>query len=231
MKIKKNNKKSVLCVVAHPDDEALGLGGTLIKHIEQGDNVNVVIFSVGETSKLDKDINSKRRLKSAKDWSDEVGSNIYSILYYPDQKLDTIPKLEIIQSLEKILKNLRPDIIYTHHDGDINHDHQIVSHAILTALRPMSTLNLKSEIRTFETISSTEQSPYLDRYLFKPNFYVDVEDVWSKKIKALKKYNNELGKYPHPRSIKSIESLAIKRGSESGLKKAEAFCIIRKIWQ
>jgi len=231
MKIKNNNKKSVLCVVAHPDDEALGLGGTLIKHIDQGDKVNIVIFSIGETSKLNKNINSVRRLKSAKDWSKEVGSNIYSILNYPDQKLDTISKLEIIQSLEKILKNLRPDIIYTHHDGDINHDHQIVSHAILTALRPMSALNLKSEIRTFETISSTEQSPYIERYIFKPNFYVDVEEVWSKKIKALKKYYTELGVYPHPRSIKSIEALAIKRGSESGLKKAEAFCIIRKIWR
>lgn len=230
MKIKNNNKKSVLCVVAHPDDEALGVGGTLIKHIKQGDDVNIVIFSLGETSKLSKDINSIRRLKSAKDWSNEVGSNIYSILNYPDQKFDTISKLEIIQSLEKILKNLKPDIIYTHHDGDINHDHQIVSQTLLTALRPMSVLNLKSEIRTFETISSTEQSPYIDRYIFKPNFYVDVEDVWTKKIKALKKYYTEMGVYPHPRSIKSIEALAIKRGSESGLKKAEAFCIIRKIW-
>tara|TARA_B100000686_G_scaffold331260_1_gene394563 strand:+ start:18106 stop:18801 length:696 start_codon:yes stop_codon:yes gene_type:complete len=230
MKIKNNNKKSVLCVVAHPDDEALGVGGTLIKHIKQGDDVNIVIFSLGETSKLSKDINSARRLKSAKDWSNEVGSNIYSILNYPDQKFDTISKLEIIQSLEKILKNLKPDIIYTHHDGDINHDHQIVSQTLLTALRPMSVLNLKSEIRTFETISSTEQSPYIDRYIFKPNFYVDVEDVWTKKIKALKKYYTEMGIYPHPRSIKSIEALAIKRGSESGLKKAEAFCIIRKIW-
>ena len=230
MKIKNNNKKSVLCVVAHPDDEALGVGGTLIKHIKQGDDVNIVIFSLGETSKLSKDINSARRLKSAKDWSNEVGSNIYSILNYPDQKFDTISKLEIIQSLEKILKNLKPDIIYTHHDGDINHDHQIVSQTLLTALRPMSVLNLKSEIRTFETISSTEQSPYIDRYIFKPNFYVDVEDVWTKKIKALKKYYTEMGIYTHPRSIKSIEALAIKRGSESGLKKAEAFCIIRKNW-
>ena len=68
MKIKNNNKKSVLCVVAHPDDEALGVGGTLIKHIKQGDDVNIVIFSLGETSKLSKDINSIRRLKSAKDW-------------------------------------------------------------------------------------------------------------------------------------------------------------------
>ena len=229
--MKKNVKKSILCVVAHPDDEALGLGGTIIKHIEQGHDVNIVIFSIGEDSKLSNDINSARRLNSAKEWSKRVGSNIYSVLDYPDQKLDTIPKLEIIQILEKILKTLRPDILYTHHDGDINHDHQTVSHAILTALRPMNALALKSEIRTFETVSSTEQAPYTDSYAFKPNYYVDIDDVWKKKIKALEAYKNELGTYPHPRSIKSLEALAIKRGAESGLNKAEAFCIIRKIWQ
>lgn len=229
--MKNNNKKSILCVIAHPDDEALGVGGTLIKHIEQGDVVNIVIFSLGETSKKSKEINSSRRLKSAKDWSKRVGSKIYSILDFPDQRLDTVPKLEIIQILEKILKDLKPDILYTHHDGDINHDHQIVSHAILTALRPMNNLALKSEIRTFETVSSTEQAPYTDRYVFKPNYYVGIEDVWEKKIKALEAYKNELGSFPHPRSLESLEALAIKRGIESGLNKAEAFCIIRKIWQ
>jgi N-acetylglucosamine malate deacetylase 1 len=227
----KNFSKSILCVVAHPDDEALGIGGTIIKHINKGDKVNIVIFSVGEAAKSNKDINASRRLKSAKEWSARVGSNIFRILDYPDQKLDTIPKLEIIQSLEKILKALRPDILYIHHDGDINHDHQIVSHAVLTALRPMNSLGLKSQIRTFETVSSTEQAPYTERYIFKPNFYVDIEDVWEKKIKALEAYKAETSNFPHPRSIDSLHALAVKRGVESGLKKAEAFCIIRKIWQ
>lgn len=230
MKVKNKSNQSILCVIAHPDDEALGVGGTLIKHIEKGDEVNIVIFSIGETSKSKKNINPDRRLESAENWSKEVGSNIYSILNYPDQKLDTVPKLEIIQTLERIFKKIKPDIVYTHHDGDINHDHQIVSHAILTALRPMNSFNLKPEIRTFETISSTEQAPNTDKYIFKPNLYVDIENVWEKKIKALKNYINELADYPHPRSIKSIEALAVKRGTESGLKKAEAFYIVRKIW-
>ena len=95
----------------------------------------------------------------------------------------------------------------------------------------MNNLALKSEIRTFETVSSTEQSPYTERYVFKPNYYVSIEDVWEKKIKALEAYKNELGSFPHPRSLESLEALAIKRGIESGLNKAEAFCIIRKIWQ
>ena len=97
-------------------------------------------------SKLSTEVNPTRRLKSAKDWSKSTGTKIYSIFDFPDQRLDIIPKLEIIQKLEQIFKNLSPDIVYTHHDGDINHDHQIVSHAVLTALRPMNKLSLKPEI-------------------------------------------------------------------------------------
>ena len=223
-------KKSILCVIAHPDDEALGIGGTLIKHIKHGDDVNIIIFSIGEEFKLDKNIDTVRRLESAYEWSRNVGSNIYSIFDYPDQKLDTIPKLDLIQRLEELLDKLRPDIVYTHHDGDINHDHQIVSHTVLTALRPMNSMGLKSEIRTFEVVSSSDQSPNTNRYIFKPNYYVDIEDVWLKKIKFLEAYKNELGSFPHPRSIKSLEALAIKRGMEAGFSKAEAFCIVRKVW-
>ncbi len=225
------NKKSIVCVVAHPDDEALGVGGTIIKHIQNGDEVNIIICSVGEESKVSNDINPSRRLKSAKEWSKFVGSTIYRIFDYPDQKLDTIPKLEIIKLLEKAFKSLVPDIVYTHHEGDINHDHQIVNHAVLTALRPMGSNKIKAEIRTFETVSSTDQSPYTDRYIFKPNLYINIDDVWGGKIKALELYKSELVSFPHPRSIKSLEALAIKRGMESGLKRAEAFCIIKKIWQ
>jgi len=229
--MKNNIKKSILCVVAHPDDEALGIGGTIIKHIEKGDDVNIIIFSVGETSKLNKDIDPVRRTKSAKKWSNIVGSNILKIFDYPDQKLDTIPKLELIKKLEEIFESVTPDIVYTHHDGDINHDHQVVSHAVLTALRPMNKLSLKPEIITFETVSSSEQSPSTDRYIFKPNYYVDISDVWEKKVNALEAYKAEINNFPHPRSLESLQALAMKRGVESGVKKAEAFCIIRKIWQ
>ena len=107
---------------------------------------------------------------------------------------------------------MNPSVVYTHHAGDINHDHQIVSHAVLTALRPMNKNNVKSEIRTFETPSSSDQSPYIEPYLFKPNFYVSIENEWKKKIAALKIYEKELGQLPHPRSLKAIEALAIKNG-------------------
>ena len=114
--------------------------------------------------------------------------------------------------------------------GDINHDHQIASQATLTALRPMNSFGLKTEIRSFETPSSTEQAPYIDQYIFKPNLFVSVEKEWKTKLKALKIYQNETGIFPHPRSLESIDALSIKRGVESGYKRAEAFYIIRKFW-
>jgi len=226
---KKNN--SILCIVAHPDDEALGVGGTLIRHINNGDIVNIVIFSIGEDSKIDKSPDSRKRINSAKKWSEFIGSKLYKLFSYPDQMLDTIPKLEIIKKIEDIVVKIRPDIVYTHHEGDINHDHQIISHAVLTALRPMNPFKIHAEIRTFETVSSTDQAPYVDKYIFKPNYYGDIENVWEKKISSLKFYRDELALAPHPRSIDNIKALAIKRGAESGLHKAEAFCIIKKIWK
>ena len=114
---------------------------------------------------------------------------------------------------------------------NLNSDHQITAHTTLVAVRPISYHKVMPEIRCFETPSSTEQAPNVDPYIFKPNFYVCIENVWKKKIEAVNAYSKEIKKYPHPRSIKSIESLAIKRGSEVNLKKAEAFYIIRKVWK
>ena len=222
-------KKNILCIVAHPDDEALGVGGTLIKHVNQGDNVNIVIMSLGEDSKSNIKKN-KFRKNNATEWSNLVGCKLHSLLKLPDQQFDIIPKLEIIKKIEIILNKIKPSIVYIHHSGDINHDHQIISHAVLTAMRPMGKYNFEAEIRSFETPSSTEQSPNIEQYIFRPNFYVNIEEEWKKKLLALNVYKHELGNHPHPRSIKSIEALAIKRGSESGYKKAEAFQIIRKFW-
>ena len=224
----RNNK--ILCVVAHPDDEALGVGGTLIKHSKYNAKVFVVILSRGEEAKVKKkDINPKR-LDNAKKWSKLAEVMLYKVFDYPDQQLDTIPQLQIVKKLEEIIAEIKPNIVYMHHPYDINSDHQIAAQTTLAALRPISFHQIKPEIRSFETPSSTDQGPNEMPYTFKPNFYVDIDLVWDQKLKALNAYHKELKKFPHPRSLKAIEALAIKRGTEAGLKKAEAFYIIRKIW-
>ena len=221
----------ILCIVAHPDDEVLGIGGTLIKHVSYGDCVDIIILSEGEASKSKKIERNSKRITNAKSCCNIMGSNLYKIFDFPDQQLDKISQLKIVKKLENCLEKLKPDIIYTHHPADINSDHQITAHTTLVAARPISYHKVMPEIRCFETPSSTEQAPNVEPYVFKPNFYVCIEKVWKKKIEAINAYSKEIKKYPHPRSIKSIESLAIKRGSEVNLKKAEAFYIVRKVWK
>ena len=221
--------KKILCIVAHPDDEALGPGGSLIKHNNRGDDVNIFIFSDGEGAKTLSKYKDPNRIQVAKKWSKQTNSKIYKIANYPDQKLDSFPQLDIVKEIEIAIKKIRPNIVYIHNPSDINKDHQTLADACLVALRPMKFLNTLPEIRAFETPSSTDQAPKLAKYSFNPNLYISVVDEWEAKIKALKLYHNELGDFPHPRSLKNLEALAIKRGAESGLKMAEAFMIIKKI--
>ena len=219
----------ILCRVAHPDDEALGPGGSLIKHSSMGDEVNTFIFSDGEGSKTDKKQKNPNRLHAANSWSKQTNTKIYKIASFPDQKMDALPQIEIVKEIEKAIREIKPDIVYMHNPTDINKDHQTLADACLVALRPMKFMNSLPEIRAFETPSNTDQAPNLEKYLFKPNLYISIVDQWEEKISALKHYSNELGNYPHPRSIKNLESLAIKRGAEAGLKMAEAFMLLKKI--
>ena len=181
-----------------------------------------MIFSDGEGAKKPDDKNPNR-IKAAKKWALETNSSIFKIAFFPDQKLDTLPQQSLVTEVENALDKIKPNIVYIHNPSDINKDHEIVSKACLVALRPMRFMNSIPEIRAFETPSSTDQTPNLSGFIFQPNLYISVSKVWKKKIKALENYNLELGSYPHPRSIRNLEALAIKRGSESGLEKAEAF--------
>ena len=221
--------KKILCIVAHPDDEALGPGGTLIKHSDQGDEVYILIFSDGEGAKKRIKDKNPNRIKAAENWASETKTNIFKIAFFPDQKLDTLPQQTLVTEVENALHKINPDIVYIHNPSDINKDHELVAKASLVALRPMRFINSLPEIRAFETPSSTDQTPNLKDFIFQPNLYISISNVWEKKLNALKKYDLELGSYPHPRSIKSLEALAIKRGAESGLEMAEAFFIIKKI--
>ncbi len=227
----KNARDKVLCIVAHPDDEALGVGGTLIKHTECGDKVDIIILSEGEDAKAFNKNKDPNRLMHALEWCKKTDCNLYAIFDLPDQKLDNVPQLKIVKLIEEAVINIKPSIVYIHHPGDMNSDHQVASQASLAAMRPMSRHGIKPEIRSFETPSSTDQSPMIEPYIFKPNYYVSVDKQWDRKISALKVYSKEIGKSPHPRAISAIKSLARKRGAEAGFHLAEAFYILRKLWK
>jgi len=231
-----------LVFVAHPDDEVLGMGGTILKHSQKGDIVKIVYLATGITSRrstnfqnnesYDQDENKikamqkeiKELRKDAKRSCNILKVKNFEFYDFPDNEMDSIPLLKIIKVIEKEIKEINPDRVYTHHFHDLNIDHRTVFNAVLTATRPIGT-NVK-EVISFEIPSSTEWN-YPTQ--FNPNYFIDIKSQLSSKIKAMKAYKNEMGDFPHPRSVENLKNVSERWGSVSGKKAAEAFEIIRKI--
>ncbi|MGQ0849021.1 MAG: PIG-L family deacetylase [Actinomycetota bacterium] len=221
--------RRVLCVVAHPDDEVLGVGGTLARHADAGGEVVVVILSEGEDEKLDGTPRSDQRRQSALAAAEALGVTETIFHDYPDQRLDVVPMVELVRAIEEVVIQHRPQVVYTHHGGDANTDHQVTFKATYAACRPMSRIGASVErLLAFETPSSTDQAPQVGEYIFGPNSFVDVERVWDRKIQALKSYPSEMIGGIHPRSFEYIEALARMRGGYAGVRLAEAFVIVRE---
>lgn len=220
-------KNNILIIVAHPDDEILGVGGTILKHLEDKDEVNILILSDGETSR-DKNINIKKKETEARSAAKLLKIKNIFLEKFPDNQFDSIPLLKITKKIEKIINKVKPNIIYTHHAYDLNIDHRLTFQAVLTACRPQPNFCVK-KILTFETLSSTEWQLKDKNNLFCPTEYNDITNFIDRKIEILKIYKNELREYPHPRSTKGVKILAQFRGIEVGYKYAEAFQIIKNI--
>ncbi len=220
--------RRILCIAAHPDDEVLGVGGTLAWHAAEGAQVVVMIMSEGEAAKASHTRRNHARRDNAAAAAKITGIDRLVLGELADQAFDAHPFIELIHPIEGMLRELRPHVVYTHHGGDANTDHQLVFKATYAACRPLSVLSASVEqLLCYEVPSSTEQAPALPHYAFLPNVYVDVAPVWDTKLAALQCYAAELGPPPHTRSPEYIDALAIKRGGEAGLRRAEAFCLIR----
>jgi len=226
---------NVLIIAAHPDDEILGMGGTILKHTSQKDNVTIVYMATGITARRSSnEIKSneekkfqKKILELRKDSLKAANLlNVKNVKFYdfPDNQMDSITLLNVVKAIEKEIKSVKPERVYTNHYGDLNVDHQIVSNATLTACRPLN--GPVKEILSFEVLSSTEWS-YPN--VFKPNYFVNIKKQLKKKIQAMEQFKDEIRDFPHPRSSKNIEFVAGRWGTVAGLEAAEAFEIIRKI--
>ncbi|MDC0893240.1 PIG-L family deacetylase [Pseudomonadales bacterium] len=216
--------RKILVVAAHPDDEVLGCGATIARHIHDGDKVQVVILADGFESRN----NGSDRDASAKEASKFLGCETPIFLNFPDNQLDSVTLLHIVKELEGIIGNFLPDTIYTHHYGDLNIDHQVTHRAVMTVCRPQPNFSVK-EIYTFEIVSATHWQSVSMGGPFAPNYFVDVSDFIGKKIDALHCYESEMREYPHARSYEALENLAKFRGSSIGVQDAEAFCVERLI--
>ena len=225
----KIRKKKILVVAAHPDDEVIGCGGTIAKLKKQGNEIHVLFIADGESSRNVKNLSNLilKRKKSATKASKVLGIKKIYFCDLPDNKLDSLSRLSITKLVEKYLFKIKPHTVLTHFFGDLNIDHQIVSKAVITSCRPQKENSVK-KLLFFEIPSSTEwQITNKKSNIFYPNWFEDITKTKNKKIKALKAYQSEMRKWPHPRSIKGINSLMQVRGATAGYKFAEAFVLGR----
>jgi LmbE family N-acetylglucosaminyl deacetylase len=221
----KNNKVLVIC--AHPDDEIIGCGGTIFKHLSTSDKVYVLFMTNGISARSDKANDINLRYKNFLKVRSLIKYIFLGNLNLPDQKMDTIPLLNIVKKLELFIEKIKPNIIYTHYANDLNYDHRITFEAALTAARPYPGQSVK-EINCFEIPSSTNWRNVPNKIFF-PNLYIDISKFVSKKKKCLSYYKKEIKKNPHSRSLKNIYYLNKVRGGEIGVNFAEAFYQIRRI--
>jgi LmbE family N-acetylglucosaminyl deacetylase len=213
---------NILVVAAHPDDEILGCGGTLLKHRANGDNIFACIVTSAYEPAWSRDY-IETKLKEAEKVDDILGTTKRFFCRLPTVKLNTVPTGEINLSLKKVIDEVDPDIIYTHHQFDVNKDHGLVNEAVMVNTRP---IEKKIKVRCFETVSSSEwnNKPFI------PNLYVDISGHLEDKIEMFCQYKSEVKEYPHPRSPEGLRVLASKRGIEICTHHAEAFEIARDFW-
>jgi len=217
----------VLVIAAHSDDEALGCSGTMTKHIAAGDQVHILFMTDGVGSRKSVANEANDRLSSAEKSAKILGVTSMQNLSFPDNKMDTVPLLDVTQAIERKVSEIQPNIIYTHHIGDLNVDHQVTHKSVMTACRPQPGFCVK-EIYVFEVLSSTEwQTP--DLLPFTPNVFVDISGYIQTKRKALEAYNEEMRVPPHSRSIENAIRLNALRGNLIGADYAESFILVRSI--
>ena len=217
----KLSNMNILILAPHPDDESIGMGGT-IKKLSKKNNIHLCVLTDGAVFDSSGQKKILERKNACKNSGKILGISDYTFLDFPVMELESISHLEINRELEKIIKKFNPKIVYTTTRHDINKDHQIVFESTLVVTRPQSS-NVK-QVFSYETAGMTISG-------FSPTVFEDISKEFKYKIKSFRMYKSELRPFPHPRSIKAIENLAIQRGIESGTKKAEAFELIRFINQ
>ncbi|MDT0649643.1 PIG-L deacetylase family protein [Autumnicola edwardsiae] len=226
--------KRILVVVAHPDDELLGLGATMYKLIKDYScKIRVVILGEGITSRSEirDQLKWKRELeihrKNIASAQRAIGYESVGIYDFPDNRFDTVALLDIIKVVEKEKQKFDPEVVFTHHGGDVNVDHQRTFEAVITSCRPLASERVKTII-TFETPSGTEWRAATDPRHFIPNFFVEVSNEGLEaKIKGMESYEFEKRKFPHPRSPEALRIQSQRWGIVVGATYAEAFSVVR----
>ena len=224
--------KKVLVIAAHPDDEVLGIGGTVAKLSAEGVECHLLIVTDGSSSQYRNsdhlhEIIEAKKLET-KGCADTLGFKSIHYGEQPDMKLDKTPHVVINQVIEKVIDEVQPDTVFTHFWGDVNRDHQEVYKSTLVAVRPVMGQVVR-ELYCYRVPSSTEWTPDKADTMFMPNYFVNIEKYAEQKYKAFACYSTELREYTHPRSIQYLRETDKAAGLRVGLLAAEEFVLLRKL--
>lgn len=225
--------KKVLVIAAHPDDEVLGMGGTIAKLSENGAEIALLIVTDGSSSqyrdRLDLDRIVEEKKKETRGCCDVLG---IKHLYYgglPDMKLDSIPHIAVNEVIERVVREFEPDTVYTHFWGDVNKDHRCVYESTVVACRPVMGQCVK-KLFAYSVPSSTEWNIQKSDTVFVSNWYEDISGRFAEtKYKAFGCYGTELREYPHPRSVEYLKTSDALNGNQVGLMAAEKFILLRRV--
>lgn len=211
----------------------LGVGGTLARHEMEGDDVHVCILADGVGSRheeIDEEARGQieRRRNRAREACGNLGVDSVSFHSFPDNKFDSVTLLKIVKTVEEEIEEHEPSVIYTHHYGDLNIDHELACRAVMTATRPLKDSGV-DRVLAFETLSATEWSVPSSENAFQPQHFVNVEEQMGAKLDALRVYKDELREPPHPRTVETVRQNAEVWGAKAGVPAAEPFEVLREI--
>jgi N-acetylglucosamine malate deacetylase 1 len=219
----------ILVVAAHPDDETFGLGGTIARHAQQGDTISVLFLTEGVTARHN--VTKPQKIAAQKACA-ALGVEDVRFAGLPDQRLDGMPLLEVIKHIYELFGEIRPEMVYTHHRGDVNQDHRAVAAATMVVVRPLNGSPVE-RVLCYEVASSTEWAGPFAESAFLPNFFVDIVDTLEAKLRAVDAYRetfqSEVKPFPHPRSPEAVRLYAQQRGVAVGTMAAEAFVLVRGV--
>jgi LmbE family N-acetylglucosaminyl deacetylase len=217
---------NVLVLAAHPDDEVLGCGGTIARAVAEGHRVTVAILGQGAASRHQPGTPEAAAEVAELVQMSQVAGRILGVddvrnCGLPDNRFDSVDLLDIVKLIEKVGRDVQPELVYTQHGGDLNIDHAITFRAAMTAFRPVPGTSVRA-LYAYEVASSTEWSFNQFSPRFEPDTFVDISDFLDKKLMALAAYKDEMRAFPHPRSAEAVRALAIERGALCGMAAAEA---------
>jgi len=215
----------VLVIAAHPDDEVLGMGGSIAVHTDRGDVVRIVVVTDGSSSQYPGDDETRvRKEEEARRAAAELGVEDYVHLDLPDMRLDTLAHVDVNRVVEEHVRDSAPQVVYTA-QPDVNRDHRVLFDSVAVATRPTPGQPVR-RLLTYAPTSSTEWTPAPVNW-FVPNWFVDITETIERKVAAFAHYETERREYPHPRSERAIRATASHHGSSCGCEYAEPFVLVR----